>query len=68
MPCLKRFHYRQHVAANGVDCLDSLNVPFNSAKWDNQNLNLAIADNKIEFTLPELATNLSSRRIEVVLH
>ena len=58
MPCLKRFHNRQHVAANGVAYLDSLNVPFNRSKWDNQNPNLAIADNKIEFTLPELATNL----------
>jgi len=68
LPCLKRFHYRQHVAANGVDYLDSLNVPFNSAKWDNQNPNLVIADNKIGFTLPEFATSLSPRRIEVVLH
>ena len=46
----------------------SLMVPFNSAKWDNQDPQLAIADTTIEFTLPELATDLSSKRIEVVLH
>ena len=46
----------------------SLMVPFNSAKWDNQDPQLSIADNTIEFTLPELAADLSSKRIEVVLH
>lgn len=46
----------------------SLNVPFTSAKWDNQDPKLEIAENNIKFTLPELDTALSSKRIEVVLH
>ena len=48
----------------------SLNAPFTSAKWDKQDPQLEIAENKIEFILPELdaRADVSSKRIEVVLH
>jgi hypothetical protein len=43
------------------------NVPFNRVKWDAQNPELEITGNTIRFVMPELASDLSRKRIEVVI-
>ena len=43
----------------------SFNVPFGSVKWDNHDPKLEITENTIQFILPELASDLSGKRVEV---
>jgi hypothetical protein len=45
----------------------SFNVPFGSVKWDDHDPKLEITGNRIQFVLPELASELSGKRVEVVV-